>query len=57
MGGKAVYVLYSQYNDHCGNRNGVYVQTFRDLMESEELLEEDIEDETPLHKANDVVSV
>ena len=39
------------------NRNGVYVQTFRDLMESEELLEEDIEDEMPLHKANDVVSV
>ena len=51
MGGK----LY--YSDCCSNRNGIYVQTFRDLMESEELLEEDREDEMLPHEANDVVSV
>ena len=38
------------------NCNGLCVQTFRDLMESEDLLEEDMEDEEPPNKANDIVS-
>lgn len=40
----------------CSNYNGLCAQTFRDLMESEDLLEEDMGDEEPPNEANDAVS-